>query len=159
MAQFLFATCQIGAEKAVKDEVARRWKGFRFAFSRPGFLTFKLPPDHGLADDFDLESVFARAYGFSLGGVIGGTPEELAAGVWKSCKGRTVQRIHVWQRDRAEPGERGFEPRVTPAAVEAHRMLFEQCPNPKSLAKTVGDAVRAARTGELVLDCIHHRPQ
>ena len=158
MPDFLFLTCQIGAEKAVKDELARRWAGFRFAFSRPGFLTFKLPPNHGLADDFDLESVFARAYGFSLGGVDGQTPEELAAGVWSKCKGRTVQRIHVWQRDRAEPGEHGFEPGITPAAIEAHRRLFEHCPNPKSLAKTAGDPIHPARAGELVLDCILMAP-
>ena len=80
MPDFLFVTCQIGAEQAVKGELARRWPGFRFAFSRPGFLTFKLPDEHGLADDFDLESVFARAYGFSLGSVTGQTSEELAGG-------------------------------------------------------------------------------
>ena len=42
--RFLFATCQLGAEGALKAEVARRCD-FRLAYSRPGFLTFKLPPD------------------------------------------------------------------------------------------------------------------
>ena len=51
MPDFLFVTCQIGFERAVKREVAGGWPAFRFAFSQPGFLTFKLPPDHGLADD------------------------------------------------------------------------------------------------------------
>ena len=42
--EFLFITCQTGgAGAAVKEELARRWPDFRFAFSRPGFLTFKLP--------------------------------------------------------------------------------------------------------------------
>jgi 23S rRNA (cytidine2498-2'-O)-methyltransferase len=154
MDDFLFVTCQIGAEKAVKEEVARRGAGFRFAFSRPGFLTFKLPPRHGLAEDADLGLVFARACGFSLGGIAGQTQEELAVGVWERCRGRTVQRIHVWQRDGAEPGEHGFEPGITAAAVEAHRLLLEQCPNPKSLAKTAGDPLHPARIGELILDCI-----
>ncbi len=36
MPDFLFVTCQIGAEGAVKGELGRRWPGFRFAFSRPG---------------------------------------------------------------------------------------------------------------------------
>src|SRR5271166_1389512 len=68
-ARFLFVTCQVGAEKAVKGEVAQRWPDFRFAFSRPGFLTFKLPEQTFLAPDFNLSAVFARAYGFSLGKV------------------------------------------------------------------------------------------
>ena len=68
-ARFLFVTCQVGAEKAVKGEVAQRWPDFRLAFSRPGFLTFKLPEEQFLAPDFNLSAVFARAYGFSLGKV------------------------------------------------------------------------------------------
>ena len=60
--------------------------------------------------------------------------------MWRSCKGRTVQRIHVWERDRAEPGEHGFEPAITPAAIEAHRLLLRALPDSrKSLAKTAGD--------------------
>ncbi|MGD0897810.1 MAG: SAM-dependent methyltransferase, partial [Thermoguttaceae bacterium] len=65
----MFVTCQVGAEKAVKDELARRWPDFRGAFSRPGFLTFKLPDGFHLPGNFDLDSVFARAWGFSLGKV------------------------------------------------------------------------------------------
>ncbi len=161
---FLFLTCQIGAERAVKGEIARRWPAFRFAFSRPGFLTFKLPPKHGLADDFDLESVFSRAYGFSLGRVSPRAERSeqeqdalqtaLAAEIWQMCRRQTVQRIHVWQRDLAKPGERGFEPAVTPAAVEVHRLLYQHCPNPRSLSKTAGDPLHPARVEETVLDCI-----
>ena len=61
---FLFVTCQVGAERAVKSELARLWPSFHFAYSRSGFLTFKLPAEHDLADDFDLKSVFARAMAF-----------------------------------------------------------------------------------------------
>ncbi|MCE5269313.1 MAG: hypothetical protein LLG00_15660 [Planctomycetaceae bacterium] len=181
MSDFLFVTCQIGAEGAVKTEIGRRWPAFRFAFSRPGFLTFKLPAAHGLAADFDLESVFARAYGFSLGlvkagavanrgeaekgephllpegtaepGSFAGT-EDAAIAAWKACQGRTVQRIHVWERDRFAPGVHGFEPNITPAAVDVHRSLFERCPQPQSLAKTASDPLQPAKPGEMVLDCI-----
>ena len=52
--RFLFVTCQVGAEKAVKGEVAQRWPEFRLAFSRPGFLTFKLPETQYLTPDFNL---------------------------------------------------------------------------------------------------------
>ena len=105
MPNFIFVTCQIGAERAVKGEIARRWPEFRFAFSQPGLLNFKLPEAHGLTDDFDLMAVFARAYGFSCGKVTGNSPEELAAGVWKKLTDRTIQRIHVWEKDRAAPGD------------------------------------------------------
>jgi 23S rRNA (cytidine2498-2'-O)-methyltransferase len=152
--QFLFVTCQVGAEKAVKGELARRWPAFRLAFSRPGFLTFKLPADDALADDFDLESVFARAYGFSLGEVSAENREELAAAVWKLCKGRTIQRIHVWEKDRSEPGVHRFEPAITSEDMETHRLLFENCPRPQNLARNANSPTAPARAGELVLDCI-----
>ena len=42
MPEFVFATCQFGAEAALKDEIARDVPALRFAYSRPGFLTFKL---------------------------------------------------------------------------------------------------------------------
>jgi 23S rRNA (cytidine2498-2'-O)-methyltransferase len=147
----LFVTCQVGAEKAVKGELARRWPEFRFAFSRPGFLTFKLPPDHALADDFDLESTFARAYGFSLGKVSGDAREKLVADAWRLCQGQTFQRIHVWPRDTAEPGEHGFEPSITPEAEEVRQLLESSLSQRAS-----GDA--AARPGELVLDCVFVEP-
>ena len=36
---FLFVTCQVGAEGAVKEELARRWPDVHAAYSRPG-LTY-----------------------------------------------------------------------------------------------------------------------
>lgn len=39
--QFMFATCQVGAEATLKQEILSANPGLRFAFSRPGFLTFK----------------------------------------------------------------------------------------------------------------------
>ncbi len=130
MPEFLFITCQIGAERAVKAEIAERWKDFRFAYSRPGFLTFKLPENHRLAEDFDLHSVFARAYGFSLGKVQGQDPAEMAREAWKLFGHRRAERIHVWPRDTAEPGDHGYQPGITPQALEVHAILLEQCPRP-----------------------------
>ena len=115
MSRFLFITCQVGAEKAVKGEIARTWPNWPFAFSRPGFLTFKLDETQHLPGDFDLQSVFARAYGFSLGQVKADNEEQLARAVWQTFGDRPFQCIHVWERDRAEAGEHGFEPGITPA--------------------------------------------
>lgn len=63
---FLFVVCQAGAESALKREVARHHPFLRPSFSRPGFMTFKSVGDP-LAADFELDSVFGRAYGVSIG--------------------------------------------------------------------------------------------
>ena len=156
--KFLLTTCQVGAEAALKKEMARRWPAFRFAYSRPGFLTFKLPPDHTLADDFDLESVFARAYAFSLGKASGEDVGDLARQTWAIWGDRPIDRVHVWQRDAAAPGDHGFEPSITPAAVEATEAIRRECPWPDRLEASRFDLRQTARTGERVLDCVLVEP-
>lgn len=148
---FLFLTCQVGAERAVKRELARKWPDFRFAYSRPGFLTFKLPADAALADDFDLRSIFARSYGFSIGKVQGTTTDELASAAMNLMARRTFQRLHVFPRDAAAPGDHDFEPGFTPASREAEAALRRawsaatSAPQPER---------RVARPGDFVLDCV-----
>jgi 23S rRNA (cytidine2498-2'-O)-methyltransferase len=149
---FLLITCQIGAEKAVKSELAREWPEFRFAYSRPGFLTFKLPPDHGLADNFNLRSVFARAYAFSLGKVLGESTDDLAQQVWKLVGDLPVEQIHVWQRDAYAPGDHSFQPGPTPLAHEVEIALRQH--DPVQLAGGQRGTGLPTRAGELVLDCI-----
>src|SRR5437899_10069622 len=97
---FVFATCQIGAEPALKQEVARECPGLRFAFSRPGFLTFKISQGKKIPADFDSKLVFARTAGFCLGKASGGTPAERAEIVWRLIGDRQVAQLHVWPRDR-----------------------------------------------------------
>ena len=157
--QFLFVTCQVGAETSVKRELGGRWPEFRFAYSRPGFLTFKLPAGHRLKTDFDLESVFARAYGFCLGKAIAEGPESLARHVWEVYGSRPVRRVHVWERDAARPGERGFEPGITPAAIAAREVILGECPRRDDLAEDAGDPWAEARRGEFVLDCVLVGPE
>ncbi|MHC4401977.1 MAG: SAM-dependent methyltransferase [Planctomycetota bacterium] len=151
---FLFVTCQVGFEWAVKSELSRLWPQFRFAYSRPGFLTFKLPADHCVVANFELGSVFARAYGFCLGKVTGGSLDALAQAAWDVYGGRPFRRMHVWERDTAAPGERGFEPTITPVAIEAHVALVRHCPHPEMLAEGGRDPWSQARRGEFVLDCV-----
>src|SRR5690349_20007277 len=101
MPEFVFATCQVGAEIALKQEVARTAPNLRFAYSRPGFLTFKVLEEVGETsatdsahskargrERFDTETltalspmVFARSSGISLGKAGGATIEERAADV------------------------------------------------------------------------------
>jgi 23S rRNA (cytidine2498-2'-O)-methyltransferase len=138
--------------------VARRSPDFRFAYSRPGFVTFKVPADRSLKPDFDLEAVFARAYALSLGKVAADDLEQLAAGVWRLWGNRPARRIHVWQRDAETPGEHDFEPSITPAAVEAAQAIRRTCPRPEMLADGADDPRVPARRGEMILDCVMVEP-
>ena len=151
--RFLFVTCQVGAEAAVKAELARQWPKFRVGYTRPGFLTFKLPEEKLFVPDFRLNSVFARAYGFSLGNASLEDPAAAAREAWKLLGDRPIVRVHVWERDRWEPGELGFTPSITPRAVEACQAVRNACPWPERLAP--GDHLIApAAQGDVVADVI-----
>ena len=156
-AEFIFVVCQQGAEAALKAEVAAQWPDFRFAFSRPGFVTFKLPAEHGLGDDFELRSTLARTFGFSLGKLQGDDPAALAQGVWELA-GRlaeprqTLVNLHVWQRDAAVAGRRGFEPILTKLAQDTAQQIAQAGPvRPGSSPLRVN---RRARAGQTVLDVV-----
>ncbi len=155
--EFLFVVCQIGAESALKQELARRWPEFRLAFSRPGFVTFKLPPDNDWGDNVDLPSVFARTCGYSLGKVAGDNAESLADQIWQAVGDHSVDHLHVWQRDPCMPGDHEFEPGLSPLASEAGRILAGR--RPAQLARDRMFPVNlVARPGQRVLDCVLVEP-
>lgn len=116
--EFLFICCQYGAEPALKSEIERMWPNLRFAFSRPGFVTFKHVGEKPFPPNVDLKSVFARTYGFSLGEIKGETTADMAQAACELAAGRTYQQLHVWPRDTAEPGHRGFIPGPTDATAD-----------------------------------------
>lgn len=90
--EFLYATCRIGAEPALKAEVPRRHPGLRPSFSRPGFVTFR--SDTPLRADFDLEATFARRWGLSFGKT---TVDETLSWLDAHWPGRSP-RLHAWAR-------------------------------------------------------------
>ena len=133
---FLFASCQRGAEAALKSEVTERIPGARLAFSRPGFVTFKLPLELEPDPSFHGPWVFARTHGHSLGKVAGHSLRQLAAETWSlvaQVPPRPIQDLHVWQCDADLPGQHGFEPGQTPLAEEVERALREAAPADSSL--------------------------
>lgn len=147
--RFVFITCQRGAEPALKHEIAGKWPDWRFSFSRPGFLTFKLPSDHRLPPEFELGAVFARAYGFSVKKV---SADPLAAGqeVVVLAQQMGACRLHVWERDLSTPGHRGFEPGITPQALGVRDQIIAHTADASALI--LPDPI--ARPGEPVLDCV-----
>jgi 23S rRNA (cytidine2498-2'-O)-methyltransferase len=132
--QFVFAACQHGAESALKRELAVRSPELRFAFSRPGFVTFKLPAPCVAPEQFNLASTFARTWGFSLGSVQRDRLRELAQDAWglpevtSALNACGLADLHVWQRDALSPGERDFEPGPMPLAIEAEQALRDAAP-------------------------------
>ncbi|WP_047396365.1 SAM-dependent methyltransferase [Cetobacterium sp. ZOR0034] len=63
---FIYTIVNIGSEKSLKEEVALKYPELSFAYSRPGYITFK-DNSGKLNIDSKLNLVFARAYGISLG--------------------------------------------------------------------------------------------
>jgi 23S rRNA (cytidine2498-2'-O)-methyltransferase len=154
MPGFIFATCQIGAESAHKQEVARDAPHLRFAYSRPGFLTFKVQDAEGAALS---ATVFARASGVSLGKADGATIEERAADVWRLAGDQRYRRLHVWRRDLVGPDFHGkvIEPPPSVAEVGAAiRLAAEQSGDPQRAL----DPSQPTRPGDLVLDCVIVEP-
>ncbi|MBU6374825.1 MAG: hypothetical protein KGQ59_02410 [Bdellovibrionales bacterium] len=92
----------------MKEELARNYPRLRFAFSRPGFITFKDFEGSPLSPDFQLRSVFARSYGVSLGNVDASdpVPEIITAAeeISRSFE-NSLLRLHVWERSEFVPGE------------------------------------------------------
>ncbi|HEX4147047.1 MAG TPA: SAM-dependent methyltransferase [Pirellulales bacterium] len=157
--EFLFCTCQIGAEPALKAELARVWPGFRFAYSRPGFLTFKSPIGH-LPDDFDLGSVFARSSGLSLGRVSGDDAAKQAA-VWQLAGDRPYRALHVWPRDTPATSHVATGPSLTPECHAIGQSLLAAHPaahGPGGVDVAEMAVNQPAAAGQLVLDVILVEP-
>jgi len=132
--QFLYAVCQNGTELSLKREIAAGPIDARPAFSRPGFVTFKLDTPCADPEQFQLPSTFARSVGFSLGKVRGELTSELVRQTWnlpsvqEMLATQEIADLHVWQRDSAKPGVRGFEPGPTELASAVEEILREQSP-------------------------------
>jgi len=103
--RFYFATCQFGAEKATTEEILREFPYLRFAFSRPGFITFKEIVNDQKPVITRTHSIFARLWGSSIGqakdqaaleALIATLPEDAT--------------IHTFERDTFVPGDepKGF---------------------------------------------------
>jgi 23S rRNA (cytidine2498-2'-O)-methyltransferase len=126
---FIFVCCQFGAEKTCKQELLTRYSGLRLAFSRPGFMTFKVTEPGIRPGNFKLKSTFARVWGWSLGKEKSDDTEELtkavATQIISIVGSRPLTNLHCWQRDLSLPGRQGFEPGISPVAKVSGQMLQE----------------------------------
>lgn len=161
-AQFLFVTCQVGAENVCKQHVLAATDQARFAFSRKGCLTFKLGDRPGAVFDAMSINPYARTYGHSLGVIQGDNGKQLAAQVWERATPITTgeekpKHLHVWERDRAQPGQRGFEPSDTALARSIAETICDACPPELELPR-LPRINATARKGQYVIDVVVLEP-
>ena len=113
--RFYFATCQTGAEKAVKSEILDEYPHLKFAFSRPGFITFKEEDDRKPLLK-ESKGIFIRLWGQSIA-------QSKDAGTWaqvlESVPAQSI--IHLFERDLYVPGDEpdGFQPNAKIQALKA----------------------------------------
>ncbi len=99
--RFYYSTFQLGADKAVKSEVLAEFPQLKFAFSRPGFMTFKetlqSPSQKPI---LQTHGIFSRLWGESLGQAK--TIAE-AQELLKLIPPQSI--IHLFERDQFVPGD------------------------------------------------------
>lgn len=123
MDPFVFIVCQYGAEQPLKqlalqpqlpEEQPRQPEesAWRLAFSRPGLLTLKYVGNQ--PEPPDLISPLVRLTGRGLGTVRSELADTCFEKTWElafsSDQAPKWSAIHIFQRDRALPGFRSFEP-------------------------------------------------
>lgn len=153
---FLYCACQAGAEAALKLAMAAEHPALRPAFGRPGLVTWKAPsplPAAVLA----VACPLARVWGVSLGpardvgelfALLEGPAATAAREALAGAPGEPL-RLHVWERDRWQPGHEALGFAYGPAAAAVGATIEAAWPG--TLARAEGE--RAA-VGELVLDVV-----
>ena len=161
--QFVFVSCQNGAERALKDQLAEQNGKLRPAFSRPGFVTFKLDAPCTEPDKFQLPSPFARTFGFCLGKVSGNDLAQLASEAWQLpgvgefLSQQSIDGLHVWSRETTLPGDNDNEPGPTTESLEAEALLRKAAPT-EALKPIDSPAEQATRRNRWVLDVVMVEP-
>jgi len=136
--RFYFATCQVGAEKPLKNEVMAEHPSLRFAFSRPGFVTFKEAEPDG--EPLKLKKcIFARHWGEVLGQV---KEQALLKDLLKLIPDQAL--VQAFDRDQCVPGD---EPDDFKAHSNIHQIL-------KAEGFTRHEKQHASKLGESVYELI-----
>lgn len=63
---FIYTIVNVGSEKLLKEEIKLKYPHLKFAYSRPGYITFK-DTSESFTVETELNLIFARSYGLSLG--------------------------------------------------------------------------------------------
>ncbi len=139
-----FACCQIGSERLLKGEVARTQPRLRPAFARPGLVTWV--SEVATDADLELDAVFARVWGASLGRA-STSGEAVALLGSDSGVGSSGVRLHVFARDPMTQGAAAEVIRVREALVATGRFAAEA---PPLLGELIVDVIVAPEEPWLV---------
>ncbi len=168
--KYIYCSCQNGAQHVLKDEILSVWPTFRLAFSRPGFVTFKVPDDFpaNSLPTLNLKSTFARTSGIGLGKITNDDQTEMVQQLIAELPLEhlpTLQHVHVWQRDPVLPGNRDFEPGrnelTDKIAADIAQQLQSANPSTDTSSTTtasLASANRIAKADEAILDVIMVEP-
>ena len=145
---FLFIVCQRGYESACKQELALEHPALKFAFSRPGLLTYKMAD----VQMQPLRSTFARTYGNSIAMLRTGDDSELLPAIRQHADQipgfASCQNCHVWDRQCQDVGK-------GPKFHDAFRSGPTLVHTKEMLAAEFSWAInRLARPDELLVDLV-----
>lgn len=150
---FVFAACQHGAEKLIKQRWHQQSGPMRLAFSRPGVITFKVSPQDATSAVSQLTDDWAvRHAAESLGTITGDSSQELSQELWKLA-GLDWDTLHVYERDPSLPGHRGFEPGRSELAEDIYNRLVADLPAGHTMASGT-----VAKLGDRVLNVMLIEP-
>ena len=153
---FIFVVCQTGTESQCKREVTDQYPELKFSFSKPGFVTFKVPDTCNLPERFYLRSTFARTFGWSIGNLRSDQLSDQLNKINELTHDATkFDHLHVWQRDVRIPGSSGFEPGCSLLAQEMGKSIQHSFSENKSSAIAVN---RHAQSEQRVFDVIMIEP-
>lgn len=154
---FIYIACQAGAEAAVKRELASNHPELRFAFSRPGFLTFKVT-SRNPADRFQLKSIFARSYGWSIGAVESFGSSTDAAKILLPLEAGKFHQLHAWHRQpQVEKGQASPVPLDESTLERATWLITHLIENRKLPERTLVNSI--ANANNRVIDLIEIGPE
>ena len=176
---FVFTTCKRGFERLLKQEVLTLHPELRFAYSRPGLITWKSPEDWDARTDFWPDSFFIRGAGVSVLSQAADASQVLAAAVELKaarCLSSPL-RLHCFAREEDESLLSSEHPQVVAdreARVQAMRselllsappgLFFGPQPGPAAAeagsdnAALLDPSLDWARDGETVLDVVLGEP-
>lgn len=155
MASFFFVLCQPGMESWVKRSVIQQDPNARFAFSRPGFITFKREVPEQLDASRPAPSPFAKVWGESLGRL----PEEdwITASITAyEALSMTPDVVHVVAREGSvrAANEESASPDIPAASWVAGESLASRL-RERAPGWRINEPARA---GEVVFDLIEVDP-
>ena len=160
-AAFVYSTCKRGWEKLLKYEVSLAQPELRFAFSRPGLMTWKCPDGVPSPTQINARnSWFSRSSGESLLSQAQSAADVLSvARELKASQSPTVPlRLHCWAREEEEGAELSEHPQVIEDRAARTRRLRDDLLNTTEGAGLFHADGDEARAGDVVLDVIVGEP-